>query len=189
MQNYYLPADANEDFFPKRNADKIKNNIEIIKLVKELNQEGKQATTDQQAKLATYVGWGGLANEFFDEFNPKYQTYREELKSLVSHDEYQNMKASSLTAYYTNPAIARAMWQKVTDSENDDSEFTHGNVLDPSMGTGIFFMTMPEQLRGKVNLYGIELDTITGMIAKQLFPEAHIFVKGFEDVKFKGASL
>lgn len=187
MQNYYLPADANEDFFPKRDADKIKNNIEIIKLVKELDQEGKQATTDQQAKLATYVGWGGLANEFFDEFNPKYQNDREELKSLVSHDEYQNMKASSLTAYYTNPAIARAMWQKVTDSENDDSEFTHGNVLDPSMGTGIFFMTMPEQLRGKVNLYGIELDSITGMIAKQLFPEAKIFVKGFEDVKFKGA--
>lgn len=188
MQNYYLPANANEDFFPKTNADKIKNNIEIIKLVKKLDQENEQATADQQAKLATYVGWGGLANEFFDDFNPKYQDQREELKTLVSHEEYENMKASSLTAYYTNPAIARAMWQKVIDSgDNADANFTHGNVLDPSMGTGIFFMTMPKQLRDKVNLYGIELDSITGMIAKQLFPEAKIFIKGFEDVKFKGA--
>lgn len=187
MQNYYLPADASEDFFPKTDADKINNNIEIIKLVKDLDQRGQQANTDQQAKMATYVGWGGLANDFFDEFNPKYQAQRNELKALVSHEEYENMKASSLTAYYTNPSIARAMWQKIIDSDNADAQFTHGNVLDPSMGTGIFFMTMPQQLRDKVNLYGIELDQITGLIAKQLFPNAQIFVKGFEDVKFKGA--
>lgn len=118
MQNYYLPADASEDFFPKTDADKINNNIEIIKLVKDLDQRGQQANTDQQAKMATYVGWGGLANDFFDEFNPKYQAQRNELKALVSHEEYENMKASSLTAYYTNPSIARAMWQKIIDSDN-----------------------------------------------------------------------
>jgi N12 class adenine-specific DNA methylase len=179
MENYFLPEDADENLFPSTDKEKIENNIKVIKLVIELSKNGQQATPEQQAKLATYVGWGGLANEFFDEYNEKYATQREELKSLISKKEYESMKASSLTAYYTNPAIARAMWQKVM---NDG--LTHGNILDPSMGTGIFPMTMPKELRDKVDFYGIEIDKITGLIAKQLFPNFHIIIKGFQDVNF-----
>lgn len=178
-RNYYLPENVTEDFFPATDRDKIENNIAIIKLVMELTKNRQQATPEQQAKLATYVGWGGLANEFFDEYNDKYSEQREELKSLISDKEYRSMRASSLTAYYTNPAVARAMWQKVLDDG-----LTHGNVLDPSMGTGIFPMTMPKELRNSVDFWGIEIDEITGLIAKQLFPEFHILIKGFQDVKF-----
>lgn len=178
MSNFYLLSDANESFFPASDVEKVKTNIKIIKLVKQLEISKKQPTSEQQELLAKYVGWGGLANSFFDEYNKKYALERAELKSVVSDDEYRAMKKSSLTAYYTNPAIARAMWEKVV---NDG--FEGGNVLDPSMGTGIFFMTMPESLRSKTNLYGIELDSITGQIAKYLFPDAHIYIKGFEDFK------
>lgn len=178
-KNFYLPENAAEDFFPTTDRDKVENNIAVIKLVMKLTENRQQATPEQQAKLATYVGWGGLANEFFDEYNDKYSEQRKELKSLISDKEYRSMRASSLTAYYTNPAVARAMWQKVLDDG-----LTHGNVLDPSMGTGIFPMTMPKELRNSVDFWGIEIDEITGLIAKQLFPEFHILIKGFQDVKF-----
>ncbi|KWU10150.1 SNF2-related protein [Lactobacillus crispatus] len=180
MSNFYLPDNADESFFPASKADKINNNVEIIKLVVDLKKNHQQATPEQQAKIATYVGWGGLANDFFNEYDDKYAKQREELKSVVSKKQYNDMKESSLTAYYTNPQVARAMWKKVV---NDG--LTHGNILDPAMGTGIFQMTMPKQLRNKVDFYGVELDEITGMIAKQLFPDFHIFIKGFQNVKFE----
>lgn len=183
-KNYYLPKDVTEDFFPVTDKDKVENNIAVIKLVMDLTANRQQATPEQQAKLATYVGWGGLANEFFDEYNDKYLDQRKELKSLVSAEEYRSMRTSSLTAYYTNPAVARAMWEKVL---NDG--LTHGNILDPSMGTGIFPMTMPEELRNKVDFWGIEIDEVTGLIAKQLFPEFHILIKGFQDVEFLNSNF
>lgn len=153
MSNFYLPDNADESFFPASKADKINNNVEIIKLVVDLKKNHQQATPEQQAKIATYVGWGGLANDFFNEYDDKYAKQREELKSVVSKKQYNDMKESSLTAYYTNPQVARAMWKKVV---NDG--LTHGNILDPAMGTGIFPMTMPKQLRNKVDFYGVELD-------------------------------
>ncbi len=104
------------------------------------------------------------------------------MKELVTDTEYQAMLKSSLTAYYTDPRIARAMWDKLVNNG-----FEGGNILDPSMGTGIFFMTMPDSLKDKTKLFGIELDAVTGQIAKQLFPEATILVQGFETVCFEKA--
>ena len=83
-KNFYLPENAAEDFFPTTDRDKVENNIAVIKLVMKLTENRQQATPEQQAKLATYVGWGGLANEFFDEYNDKYSEQRKELKSLIS---------------------------------------------------------------------------------------------------------
>lgn len=130
------------------------------------------------------MGWGGLANEFFDEYNPKFSKEREELKTLVTDKEYSDMKQSSLTAYYTDPLLIREMWNKL---ERDG--FTGGRVLDPSMGTGNFFASMPTHLRENSELYGVELDTITGAIAKHLHPNSHIEVKGFETVNFNENSF
>lgn len=184
-KNFYLDENQGVDFFPQKTAEKVAANIAAIKLVKELEEEGKQASPAQQESLAKYVGWGGLANYFFDERNPRFAAERAQLKELVSSDEYSSMKQSSLTAYYTDPDIARAMWAQAVDGDMD-----RGNILDPSMGTGIFFMTLPKELRTQVGngieLYGVELDKITGSIAKQLFPEANIYIKGFQDVHFIG---
>lgn len=179
--NYYVNT-ISEINFPKTTTEKVITNIKIIKLVKELEASGQQATRAQQELLATYVGWGGLANEFFDEYNQRFEKERNTLKEVVTEKEYKALKRSSLTAYYTDPAIALEMWNKLLRDG-----FKGGNILDPSMGTGIFFMTMPEILRASVNLYGIELDSITGAIAKQLFPLAKILVQGFETVEFSSS--
>ncbi|MGU8060600.1 N-6 DNA methylase, partial [Streptococcus suis] len=144
----------------------------------------RQASKNEQELLAKYVGWGGLANEFFDDYNPKFSKEREELKSLVTDKEYSDMKQSSLTAYYTDPALIRQMWDKL---ERDG--FTGGKILDPSMGTGNFFAAMSKHLREKSELYGVELDTITGAIAKHLHPNSHIEIKGFETVAFNDNSF
>ena len=133
VQDFVFPDDL-EDFYPKTNREKIETNIAAIDLVKRLEKEGRQANPEEQELLAKYVGWGGLANEFFDELNPKYEAERLTLKSLVSKSEYSTMKQSSLTAYYTDPMIIRQIWQKLLDDG-----FEGGKILDPSMGTGNFF--------------------------------------------------
>lgn len=114
VQDFVFP-DVLEDFYPKTNREKIETNIAAIELVKRLEKEGRQANPEEQELLAKYVGWGGLANEFFDELNPKYESERLTLKSLVSKSEYSTMKQSSLTAYYTDPMIIRQIWQKLLD--------------------------------------------------------------------------
>ena len=114
VQDFVFP-DVLEDFYPKTNREKIETNIAAIELVKRLEKEGRQANPEEQELLAKYVGWGGLANEFFDELNPKYEAERLTLKSLVSKSEYSTMKQSSLTAYYTDPMIIRQIWQKLLD--------------------------------------------------------------------------
>lgn len=172
------------DFYPKTTRDKVETNVAAIRLVKSLESEHRQATPSEQELLAKYVGWGGLANEFFDEYNPKFSKEREALKTLVTDKEYSDMKQSSLTAYYTDPTLIRQMWEKL---EHDG--FTGGKILDPSMGTGNFFAAMPKHLRENSELYGVELDTITGAIAKHLHPNVHIEVKGFETVNFNENSF
>ncbi|MFH6795318.1 hypothetical protein QE641_10950, partial [Streptococcus suis] len=164
VTDFYFPEDLT-DFYPKTARDKVETNIAVIRLVKTLETGHRQASKNEQELLAKYVGWGGLANEFFDDYNPKFSKEREELKSLVTDKEYSDMKQSSLTAYYTDPALIRQMWDKL---ESDG--FTGGKILDPSMGTGNFFAAMPKYLREKSELYGVELDTITGAIAKHLHP-------------------
>lgn len=181
--DFHFPEDLT-DFYPKTTRDKVETNVAAIRLVKSLESEHRQATPSEQELLAKYVGWGGLANEFFDEYNPKFSKEREELKTLVTEKEYSDMKQSSLTAYYTDPLLIREMWNKL---ERDG--FTGGTILDPSMGTGNFFAAMPNHLRENSELYGVELDTITGTIAKHLHPNSHIEVKGFETVAFNENSF
>ena len=183
VQDFVFPDDL-EDFYPKTNREKIETNIAAIELVKRLEKEGRQASPEEQELLVKYVGWGGLANEFFDELNPKYETERLTLKSLVSKSEYSTMKQSSLTAYYTDPLIIRQIWQKLLDDG-----FEGGRILDPSMGTGNFFAAMPRSIRERSELYGVELDSVTGAIAKQLHPNTHIEVRGFEEVPYQNNSL
>lgn len=183
VTDFYFPEDMT-DFYPKTARDKVETNIAAIRLVKTLETGRRQASTSEQELLAKYVGWGGLANDFFDDYNPKFSKEREELKSIVTDKEYSDMKQSSLTAYYTDPALIRQMWDKL---ERDG--FTGGKILDPSMGTGNFFAPMPKHLREKSELYGVELDTITGAIAKHLHPNSHIEIKGFETVAFNDNSF
>ena len=182
-QDFTFPADLT-DFYPKTNRDKVETNLVVIRLVKELNRTNRQANPEEQELLAKYVGWGGLANDFFDENNPKFEAERLELKRLVTEREYSTMKQSSLTAYYTDPMIIHAIWQKLLDDG-----FEGGRILDPSMGTGNFFAAMPKVLRDKSELYGVELDNITGAIAKQLHPNDYIEVRGFEEVPFQAKSF
>lgn len=135
VQDFVFPDDL-EDFYPKTNREKIETNIAAIKLVKRLEKEGRQANPEEQELLAKYVGWGGLANEFFDELNPKYESERLTLRSLVSKSEYSTMKQSSLTAYYTDPMIIRQIWQKLLDDG-----FEGGRILDPSMGDYVIIVS------------------------------------------------
>lgn len=183
VTDFYFPEDLT-DFYPKTARDKVETNIAAIRSVKTLETERRQANPSEQELLAKYVGWGGLANDFFDDYNPKFSKEREELKSIVTDKEYSDMKQSSLTAYYTDPALIRQMWDKL---ERDG--FTGGKILDPSMGTGNYFAAMPKHLREKSELYGVELDTITGAIAKHLHPNSHIEIKGFETVEFNDNSF
>ncbi|MGT2866954.1 DEAD/DEAH box helicase family protein [Streptococcus fryi] len=181
--DFHFPEDLS-NFYPKTTRDKVEMNVAAIRLVKRLEDEHRQATPSEQELLAKYVGWGGLANEFFDEYNPKFSKERGALKTLVTDKEYSDMKQSSLTAYYTDPHLIRQMWEKL---ERDG--FTGGKILDPSMGTGNFFAAMPKHLRENSELYGVELDAITGTIAKHLHPNSHIEVKGFETVAFNDNSF
>ncbi|MBR2539127.1 MAG: N-6 DNA methylase, partial [Streptococcus sp.] len=183
VTDFHFPEDLT-DFYPKTTRDKVETNVAAVRLVKSLESEHRQATPSEQELLAKYVGWGGLANEFFDEYNPKFSKEREALKTLVTDKEYSDMKQSSLTAYYTDPHLIRQMWEKL---ERDG--FTGGKILDPSMGTGNFFAAMPKHLRENSEFYGVELDTITGAIAKHLHPNSHIEVKGFETVAFNDNSF
>ena len=167
--------------FPKTDAEKVLANVEAVSLVKELEENNRQATSEEQAILAKYVGWGGLANVFFDRYTGKFEDERSRLESLVTPEEYRSMEHSSLTAYYTDTRIAEEMWDYLVKNG-----FEGGNILDPSMATGIFFGTMPKEIQEKSTLVGIELDTVSGLIAKQLFPEATILIQGFETVDFNG---
>lgn len=167
--------------FPKTDAEKVRANVEAVALVKELEKTQQQATAEQQEILAKYVGWGGLANVFFDRYTGKFEEERTRLENLVTQEEYRSMEHSSLTAYYTDTRIAEEMWDYLIKNG-----FKGGNILDPSMATGIFFGTMPKEIQEKSTLVGVELDTISGQIAKQLFPEATILIQGFETVEFDG---
>lgn len=146
--DFHFPEDLT-DFYPKTTRDKVETNVDAVRLVKSLEAERRQATPSEQELLAKYVGWGGLANEFFDEYNPKFSKEREALKTLVTDKEYSDMKQSSLTAYYTDPHLIRQMWEKL---EHDG--FTGGKILDPSMGFRVIIMT---QANSQVNTKVLEL--------------------------------
>ncbi|WP_443112720.1 SNF2-related protein [Enterococcus faecalis] len=173
-QPFYFPN--TDGFYDTKPKEKIRNNLAAIRLSKEIQQKNRFATLEEQTILAKYVGWGGIA-EVFDTRSDKYEKEREELRTLVTENQYKQMRESVLTAYYTDPMIIKEMYRKV-----EDFGFKGGKILDPSMGTGNFFSALPDNLKEQSELHGIELDEITGTIAKQLHPEANIQIKGFEEV-------
>lgn len=179
--DYSFPV---KSIYSRKAADKVQDNIRALQLLKELNTDKRKATSTEQEILAKYVGWGGLANTFFDESNPRFQKERENLKELVSTQEYSKMRKSSLTAYFTDPDIISHIYRQL-----DDLGFKGGRVLDPSMGSGNFFSAMPEELKQESDLYGVEIETLSGQLSKQLHQTANIQVKGFEATNFANDSM
>ena len=154
-------------------TEKYQNNITAIRLLKELESENRLATAEEQAVLAKYVGWGGLA-ECFSETNRNYV----ELKSLLTEEEFSSARESTLTAFYTQPTVIKAIYQGLSQMG-----FETGNILEPSCGTGNFLGLLPESMENS-HIYGVELDSISGRIAKQLYQKADIRIQGFEDTDF-----
>src|SRR5699024_9509864 len=145
--------------------------------VKCVEETTGQATPELQGVLSRYVGWGGVADAF-DPDKPAWDAEYSELKELLTPEEYAAARASTLNAHYTSPTVIRAMYAAV-----EQMGFRTGNILEPSMGVGNFFGMLPESM-GESKLYGVELDSITGRIARQLYPNARIEVNGFEKTQY-----
>ena len=152
---------------------KFARNIEAIRTLFKLEEEHRGATAEEQQVLSQYVGWGGLADAF-DPGKDSWAKEYAELKGLLSEDEYAAARSSTLNAHYTSPTVIRAIYDAV-----ERMGFQSGNILEPSMGVGNFFGMLPTSMAGS-RLYGVELDSITGRIAKKLYPQADITVAGFE---------
>ena len=152
---------------------KYARNIEAIRTLFKLEQEHRGATAEEQQVLSQYVGWGGLADAFDPNKDGWAKEYTE-LKGLLSEDEYAAARSSTLNAHYTSPVVIRSIYDAV-----EKMGFRSGNILEPSMGVGNFFGVLPDSMADS-RLYGVELDSITGRIAKKLYPQADITVAGFE---------
>ena len=152
---------------------KFARNIEAIRTLFQLEQEHRGATAEEQEVLSQYVGWGGLPDAF-DPDKSNWSKEYTELKGLLSEDEYAAARSSVLNAHYTSPTVIRSIYDVV-----ERMGFRNGNILEPSMGVGNFFGMLPDTMQGS-RLYGVELDSITGRIAKKLYPQADITVAGFE---------
>ena len=152
---------------------KYARNIEAIRTLFKLEQEHRGATAEEQQVLSQYVGWGGLADAF-DPGKDSWAKEYAELKGLLSEDEYAAARSSTLNAHYTSPTVIRGIYDAV-----EHMGFQSGNILEPSMGVGNFFGMLPDTMQDS-RLYGVELDSITGRIAKKLYPQADITVAGFE---------
>ena len=168
--NFHITEDDLGVGGPKQ---KFARNIEAIRTLFKLEEEHRGATAEEQQVLSQYVGWGGLA----DAFDPNKENWSAEythLKELLSEDEYAAARASTLNAHYTSPTVIRGIYDAV-----ERMGFRSGNILEPSMGVGNFFGMLPDTMQDS-RLYGVELDSITGRIAKKLYPQADITVAGFE---------
>ena len=173
------------DLYPSGAKTKYKNNVMAIKLLKQIELEKRTATPEEQIILARYVGWGGLANAFSSTASGWENEYQE-LKSLLTDVEYKAAMNSTITAYYTEPDLIRHIYRAL-----ERFGFEGGpdrKILDPGMGTGNFYSVLPEQFQGS-KLFGVELDSITGRIAKQLYPDADISIMGYEATKFEDNSF
>ena len=172
-RNFRISDDHLGEGGPKQ---KFARNVEAIRTLQTLENEGRNATPEEQEILSRYVGWGGLA----DAFNPDKDSWAKEytqLKELLSPEEYAAARASTLNAHYTSPTVIHAIYDAV-----ERMGFQTGNILEPSCGVGNFFGMLPESMQGS-RLYGVELDNISGRIAQKLYPEANITVAGFETTK------
>lgn len=171
--NYHITDDALGVGGAK---EKFRNNMAAIRLLHDLQIENRLATPEEQETLAKYVGWGGLSMAF-DEKNVSWANEYRELKSSLSDEEYRAAMESTLTAFYTPPVVIKAMYEAL-----DRLGFSQGNILEPSCGTGNFLGLLPDSME-KSKLHGIEIDPLSGRIAKQLYQKASIAIEGFEDTK------
>ena len=156
---------------------KYKANVEAIRVLQTLDAEQRQATAEEQEILSRYVGWGGIP-QAFDENNADWSKEYAELQSLLTADEYKESRASTLNAFYTSPTVIKAMYEAL-----GNMGLSKGNVLEPSCGVGNFMGLVPDSME-KIRMYGVELDSISGRIAQQLYQKNKIAVQGFETMQF-----
>ena len=169
-RNYRITDDHIGEGAP---LERFQRNLDAIRTLKTVEAENRAATAEEQAVLAQYVGWGGLA-DFFDEKNPRYA----ELKELLTDTEYAAARESTLTAFYTPPVVIRGIYAAL-----GQMGFTQGNILEPACGIGNFLGMLPESMSGS-KLYGVELDDLSGRIARQLYQKSSIAVQGYEKTSF-----
>lgn len=162
---------------------KFQNNIAAIKILKQTEAENRAATPEEQGQLFLYSGWGGLANAFESD-NDKWKNEYSELKGLLTDEEYTAARSTVLDSFYTDTAIVDSIYEVIRNAGFED-----GNILEPAMGVGNFFGRLPEELRDKVNLYGVEKDSLSGRIAQKLYPQADITIDGFENTRFNDNSF
>lgn len=162
---------------------KFRNNITAIKILKQIKTENRTATPEEQKQLSLYSGWGGLANAFASD-NDKWENEYSELKELLTADEYTAARSSVLDAFFTDSVIIDSIYNVV-----QNAGFKGGNILEPAMGIGNFFGRLPSDLRENSKLYGVEKDSLSGRIAKKLYPQADITIDGFENTRFNDNSF
>ena len=174
-ENFHITDDRLGAGGPK---EKFRRNIEAIQTLQKIEGENRVATSEEQKILSQYVGWGGLADAF-DENKWNWADEYTQLKGLLTDEEYRAARESTLNAHYTSPVIIRSIYEAL-----GNMGFEKGNVLEPAMGVGNFFGMLPEKMQDS-RLYGVELDDITGRIAKQLYPKADVRISGFEKTDFQ----
>ncbi len=157
---------------------KFLNNVNAVNLLKTLEKENRSATKEEQDVLAKYTGWGGIP-EAFDERKENWINEYQQLKDILTPDEYEKARESTLTAFYTPNIVIKSIWNIL-----ERMGFRKGNILEPSMGIGNFFGNIPKNMENS-KLYGVELDSISGQIAKKLYPNADIQIKGYEETNFQ----
>ena len=172
--NFHISDDRLGEGSPK---EKFQINIAAIKMLEQIEGENRYATPEEPQILSQYVGWGGLADAF-DESKSNWSAEYHQLKELLLPEEYRMARESTLNAHYTSLVIIRQMYKTL-----EKMGFSRGNVLEPSMGIGNFFGMMPDSMK-ESRLYGVELDSITGRIAKQLYPQTDVQIKGFEKTDY-----
>ena len=161
---------------------KYQMNMAALKTLHNIEAENRSATPEEQAVLSKYVGWGALADAF-DETKTNWADEYKELYVVLSPEEYESARASTLNAHYTSHTVIKAIYQAL-----ENMGFHGGNILEPSMGVGNFFGLLPESMASS-KLYGVELDGLTGRIAQQLYPNAHIEIKGYGSTNFQNNSF
>ena len=162
--------------------EKYRNNVETIKLLKQLESENRLATKEEQEILSKYVGWGGISKAF-EKDQEDWKNEYEELKDLLTKEEYENAAESTRTAFYTPPVVISAMYEALSNMG-----FKTGNILEPSCGIGNFIGRLPKEMN-KSHIYGVELDSISGRIARQLYQKSNIAIQGFQETEFPDNSF
>lgn len=171
--NYQI---MDKDLGKRTPKERYNDNVAAIRLLFSLEKQGRNATKDEQNILSRYVGWGGLADAF-DESKSNWANEHLELKSLLSEEEYKSARESTLTSFYTSPVVIESIYKAL-----NNLGFRHGNILEPSCGIGNFFGMLPDEMKDS-KMYGVELDSISGRIAKQLYQNSNIAIEGYEETK------